>query len=202
MTDEKILVLEQVAATVDSAARPGRGPFIALGRKGSSSRFTALRRRGAGVRAVKLALCAALLATAARAQSSGDWRIDTFAGLAHVRDNVPATEDRLAAPHGVATDSAGNLYIADAANHCIRKVDPSGIITTVAGTGESGYGGDGGPATEGRLDHPWDVAADAVGNVYIVDWGNDRIRILMPPPIPSAIPTVVNQLDFIFGSTP
>lgn len=81
-------------------------------------------------------------------------------------------------------------------------MDPSGIITTVAGTGESGYGGDGGPATEGRLDHPWDVAADAVGNVYIVDWGNDRIRILMPPPIPSAIPTVVNQLDFIFGSTP
>ncbi len=108
-----------------------------------------------GVRAVKLALCAALLATAASAQSSGDWRIDTFAGLAHVRDNVPATEDRLAAPFGVAADGAGNLYIADAGNNSIRKVDPSGIITTVAGTGEHDrfgrYDGDGGPASEAQL---------------------------------------------------
>ncbi len=84
----------------------------------------------------------------------------------------------------MATDGAGNLYIADRHNHRIRKVDPSGIITTIAGSGERGDGGDGGPATQARMDHPWDVAVDVAGNVYIADWGNDRIRILRPPPKP------------------
>ena len=93
------------------------------------------------LRAVKLVFCATLLTTVAKAQTSGDWRIDTFAGRKHVKENVPATEARLSGPYGVATDSAGNLYIADGINNRIRKVDPSGIITTFAGTGENGYGG-------------------------------------------------------------
>ena len=93
----------------------------------------------------------------------------------------------------------GNLYIADTSNHRIRKVDPSGIITTIAGMRESGDEGDGGPATDARLAHPWDVAVDAAGNVYIADLRNNRIRILTPPPHP-ALTSVVNQVDSILGA--
>jgi sugar lactone lactonase YvrE len=76
----------------------------------------------------------------------------------------------------VAVDKAGNLYIADARNNRIRKVDASGIITTVAGNGIQGYGGDGGAATSSELNYPADVVFDASGNLYIADDGNNRIR--------------------------
>ena len=115
------------------------------------SRFAALPRSGGGVRAVKLALCAVLLAASAGAQSSANWRIDTFAGLPDVRDNGPATDARLDFPEGMATDSAGNLFIADRINYRIRMVDSAGTISTIAGTGEQGFGGDGGTATDARL---------------------------------------------------
>ena len=82
----------------------------------------------------------------------------------------------LRAPSDVAVDAAGNLYIADEYNHRIRRVDSSGIITTIAGTGERGFAGDGGPAVEARLAGPRGVAVDADGNVYIADEGNHRIR--------------------------
>ena len=102
----------------------------------------------------------------------------------------------------MAADGAGNLYIADTENRLIRKVDPSGVITTIAGTGTRDFGGDGGPSIEAQLNSPYDVAVDAAGNVYIADLGNDRIRILTPPPNPSAIPSVGNQLDFILSGRP
>jgi RHS repeat-associated protein len=70
----------------------------------------------------------------------------------------------------------GSLYIADAANHVIRRVDPQGIITTVAGTGGRGYSGDGGPATQAELLYPTDVAVAGDGTLYIADTYNDRIR--------------------------
>ena len=91
-------------------------------------------------------------------------------------DGGPATAAQLAPPAGVAVDGAGNLYIADRGNHRIRKVDSTGTITTVAGTGERGFGGDGGPAEQARLDSPHGVAVDSAGNLYIVDRGNHRIR--------------------------
>ena len=92
-------------------------------------------------------------------------------------DGGPATAARLQFPSGVATDDAGSLYIADTQNQRIRKVDSSGIITTVAGTGErGGYGGDGGPAVQARLSSPWEVAVDDAGNLYIADFRNQRIR--------------------------
>ena len=91
-------------------------------------------------------------------------------------DGRAATEAQLAEPSGVAVDGAGNLYIADTGNDRIRMVDPAGIITTVAGSGESGFGGDGGQAVQAQLAHPRGVAADAAGNLYIADTGNDRIR--------------------------
>ena len=88
----------------------------------------------------------------------------------------PAVEADLLHPGGVAVDSAGNLYIADTGNHGIRRVDPSGTITTIAGTGEGGYSGDGGLAVKAKIWRPSDVAVDELGNLYIADTWNHRIR--------------------------
>jgi len=78
--------------------------------------------------------------------------------------------------NGLAVDSAGNLYIADDGHQRIRKVDPLGIITTVAGSGKQGYSGDGGQATSAMLWRPSGVALDSAGNLYIADTLNARIR--------------------------
>lgn len=97
-------------------------------------------------------------------------------------DDGLATEAELDGPRGVFVDAAGNLFIADFGNHRIRKVDAqTGIITTVAGSGPTdpwngGFSGDGGPATEARLNSPEDVIVDASGNLLIADTGNHRIR--------------------------
>jgi sugar lactone lactonase YvrE len=90
-------------------------------------------------------------------------------------DNGPAASAELAYPFGVAVDSAGNLYIADNGNNRIRKVS-GGVITTVAGNGTPGYSGDNGPATSAELNDPYGVAVGATGNLYIADYGNNRIR--------------------------
>ncbi len=80
-------------------------------------------------------------------------------------------------PFAVALDTVGNLYIADTGNHCIRKVDGAGVITTFAGVCQRrGFSGDGGPAITALLDSPYGVAVDATGNVYIADTNNARIR--------------------------
>jgi hypothetical protein len=91
-------------------------------------------------------------------------------------DGGQATSAQLNAPFGVAVDSAGNFYIAEWSNHRVRKVDTSGVITTFAGIGIAGYGGDGGPATQAALNSPEGVAVDSAGNVYIADSFNNRIR--------------------------
>ncbi len=105
--------------------------------------------------------------------------ITTFAGngTAGFVDNVPATNAEFGNPTGVAVDKAGNVYISDNNNHCIRKVDATtGIIKTVAGNGFAGYSGDGGPATSAQLNHPYDVAVDGSGSLYISDGVNYCIR--------------------------
>ena len=104
------------------------------------------------------------------------WTITTFAGRPVFVDGGPAVEAELYNPLGVAVDVAGNLYIADTYNHRIRKVDATGTITTIAGTGELGFRGDGGPAVEAELYNPRGVAVDGAGNLYIADTGNHRIR--------------------------
>ena len=152
------------------------GNIIRNSSKRRPSQIAESLRSGGGVRAVKLILCAALFAAAAVAQSSTSYRIDTFAGTRAVRDNGPATEAWLRSPGGVAVDGAGNLFIADTVNHRIRKVDAAGVITTVAGTGRTGFGGDGGPAVEAWLRSPGGVAVDGAGNLFIADRGNYRIR--------------------------
>jgi len=94
-------------------------------------------------------------------------------------DDGPATQACLFLPNGVAVDNAGNVYIMDTQNWRIRKVDTSGIISTIAGNGHPGYSGDGGPATAASLSgYSLDVAVDRNGNVYIADSVNARVRIV------------------------
>ena len=105
--------------------------------------------------------------------------ITTFAGTGNVGyggDGGPATEAWLNYPVGLALDGAGNVFVADSRNHRIRRIDPQGVITTFAGTGNVGYGGDGGPATEAWLNYPSGLAMDGVGNIFVADYSNHAIR--------------------------
>lgn len=100
--------------------------------------------------------------------------IATYAG-GGVGDGGGATGAAVS-PHGVAADGAGNLYIADSLNCRVRKLTPGGVISTIAGVGVCGYGGDGGPATAAQLSYPQSVAVASTGDLYIADTENCRIR--------------------------
>jgi trimeric autotransporter adhesin len=105
--------------------------------------------------------------------------ISTFAGTGtygYGGDGGDAAAAALAYPYGLATDTAGNLYIADFSNNRIRKVTPQGIISTIAGTGVWGAAGDEGPAMQAQLASPTDVAVGADGSLYIADYNNNEIR--------------------------
>jgi len=102
-------------------------------------------------------------------------------------DGGPAISAQLSNPGGIALDSSGNLYIADSGNYRVRKVTPQGVISTVAGTGVSGFSGDGGPATSARINYPRDVAVDGSGNLYIADGPNYRVRKVTPEGLISTI---------------
>jgi sugar lactone lactonase YvrE len=91
-------------------------------------------------------------------------------------DGGPATAAQLRTPSDVAVDSAGNLYISEVGNRRIRKVTPTGVITSVAGNGNYGFAGDGGPAVGAQLSVPFSIAVDSAANLYIADTENYRIR--------------------------
>ncbi|MGP3691553.1 NHL domain-containing protein [Streptomyces sp. IBSNAI002] len=95
-------------------------------------------------------------------------------------DGGPATEARLKYPYGVALAPDGALLVADTNNHRVRRVGPDGTITTIAGDGLAGYGGDGGPATGARLNHVTHIAAAPDGSVFLADTFNHRIRRIDP----------------------
>ncbi len=99
-------------------------------------------------------------------------------GGPNIGDNGPATKATLNNPIGLAIDAAGNVYIADANEFRIRVVAPNGIITTIAGTDQSGYTGDGGPALNAELSFPHAILPDGSGNIYIADTLNNVIRKL------------------------
>ena len=105
--------------------------------------------------------------------------ISTFAGNGEEGesgDGGPATDAELCFPAGVATDVAGHVYIADRCSHRVRKIDTDGVISTIAGNGSPGGGGDGGPAIEAQLAFPVAVALDPSGSLYIAEGGSHRIR--------------------------
>jgi sugar lactone lactonase YvrE len=95
-------------------------------------------------------------------------------------DGGSATIADLDGPSGVAVDAHGNIYISDSNNNRVRKVTSDGIIHTIAGTGENGFGGDGGPATAAKLSYPMGLAVDILGNLYIADRQNNRVRQVTP----------------------
>jgi DNA-binding CsgD family transcriptional regulator/sugar lactone lactonase YvrE len=93
-------------------------------------------------------------------------------------DGGPATAAMLFGPVGLAISPDNSLFIADANNQRVRKIDHSGNIVTVAGNGTAGYGGDGGPARDAQLNMPHGLAFDRLGNLYIADFANNRVRMV------------------------
>jgi len=129
--------------------------------------------------AAVLALC--VLLNARPAQSQGI--ITTFAGNGNMTfsgDGGPATAASLNHPRGLAIDSAGGVYIADTDNWRVRRVSPAGIVSSVAGNGSYGAGGDGSLAINASFSDVTDIALDAAGNLYIADASNRRIRRVTP----------------------
>ena len=108
-------------------------------------------------------------------------------GAGYQGDGIPATQTSLYYPRGVTIDNAGNVFIADTENHRVRKVNTGGIISTIAGNGQAGDGGDGGPAVQAGLNFPETLAVDSTGNLYIADTGNNRIRKVAPGGIISTL---------------
>ncbi|WP_353061998.1 Ig-like domain repeat protein [Tunturibacter psychrotolerans] len=106
-------------------------------------------------------------------------------------DTTAATAANLALPHGLTSDSAGNLYLADTANHRIRRIDATtGIITTVVGDGTQTFAGDNGPPTAASLDSPTATTLSPASNLTLSDTGNQRIRQVVTQTTPTSITTV------------
>ena len=126
--------------------------------------------------------------------------ITTFAGPGSyddLGDGGAAVDAYVREPRDLAADASGNVYILEGGGNRVRRVDTTGVITTVAGTGgENGYGGDSGPATGARLWSPRGLALDADGNIYISDNGNDRIRIVSPPA--ARLAGLMDESDYAF----
>jgi uncharacterized protein (TIGR03437 family) len=112
-------------------------------------------------------------------------------------DNGPATSARLHAPTGIVVDELGNWYVADSLNNRIRKITSGGGITTIAGTGIAGFGGDGGAASLAQLNGPRGVALDSQHNLYVVDTGNNRIRKITPAGIVSTAAAGFNAPEYL-----
>src|SRR6185312_6067757 len=121
---------------------------------------------------------------AATRANGSDWTIVTTVGTGaqgYAGDGGPASQALLNNPFDLAFDTAGNLIFADTYNHCIRRVDArTGTIRTVAGTGERGFSGDGGPAVQAKLDQPYGVVVDRSGTIYTADRLNGRVRRIDP----------------------
>ncbi|MFD0309636.1 RICIN domain-containing protein [Streptomyces sp. NPDC127119] len=110
---------------------------------------------------------------------TADGTISTVAGIGtagFAGDDGPAVSARLNLPLGIVVDSTGALHISDYNNHRVRKITADGTISTVAGTGTAGFGGDDGPASSAQLSNPFGLAMDCVDTLYIADHLNNRVR--------------------------
>lgn len=119
-------------------------------------------------------------------------------------DGGPAASAQLDTPSDVAVGPNGIIYVADTNNHAVRRIRPDGIIDTVAGTGERGFGGDGGAAQEALLDRPYGVEVAPNGTLYIADTHNHRVRRVAaesgpppPTPVPTPTPEIVPCTDTV-----
>ncbi|MBV9249931.1 MAG: hypothetical protein JO227_11885, partial [Acetobacteraceae bacterium] len=112
-------------------------------------------------------------------QQSTGWTITTLAGTGEAGfggDGGPASQARLNNPFDLAFGPDGSLYFSDTFNHRIRHIDARGVINTIAGTGERGFSGDGGPAIRAQLNEPYGIVVDHMGVVYFADRLNRRVR--------------------------
>jgi len=123
-----------------------------------------------------LVMLAAASAASAASSSVPSYTIQTVAGST----SGAASSTTLGQPEGVLLDFQGDIYFSDALQNVVRKIDTSGKVTTIAGTGTGGFSGDGGPALSAQLNQPYGLAADSNGNLYIADLGNARVRIVTP----------------------
>lgn len=111
--------------------------------------------------------------------TAADWTMTTFAGTGvqgYNGEGVSALAAQLNNPYGVLRGPDGAIWFCESTGHRVRRIAPDGSITTVAGTGERGYAGDGGRATEARLNLPHEIRFDAEGNLFIGDMANHAIR--------------------------
>jgi sugar lactone lactonase YvrE len=129
--------------------------------------------------------------------------VTTLAGTAHLLDSTDATgaAARFTLPQGVATDSAGNVYVADEGNSTIRKIAPGGVVTTLAGTAGAKGSADATGAAASFM-FPVGVSTDSKGNIYVADTSNHTIRKITPDGAVSTVVGVAGQAGFTPGALP
>ena len=127
-----------------------------------------------------------LVARAARPASADELTISTVAGRG-IGDGGPAVDALMPKPTGIATDTHGNVFVADTQFNRIREISAAGTITTIAGDGDRGNDGDGDLAVDATLNQPRGVAVDSAGDVFIADTGNGEIREVTPDGIIQAV---------------
>ncbi len=124
--------------------------------------------------------------------------VTTFAGTAGTTGGVTATPGKFSEPFGVATDSAGNVYVADTNNNAIRKITPVGVVTTLAGG--NGMGSSDGVGSGAKFAEPHGVAVDTIGNVYVSDFMNSTVRKLTVAGVVSTLAGSAGSIGFVNGT--
>jgi len=129
--------------------------------------------------------------------------VSTLAGTASVAGSTDAIgrDASFNSPSGIAVDDAGNVYVADAGNHVIRKITPDGLVSTLAGTAAL-FGSADGTGPEARFFNPLDVVTDGAGNLYVTDQANNTIRKVTPAGVVTTVAGVAGQMSFSAGGLP